>query len=855
MEPLLTRPVKGGGQDPKEAKATARKLKKRELDRKAQRLARERTKNRIQELESMVELLKADAFNPHLSSLMATLNKVKQQRDELQLLVRSIDQTIQRHIREQASNPAPPSEGQKDLDGVTPGGGGIDDDETDASMVVRSQYGQPPADEDGNAPAGASATRSQTMDRAWGMLPGPTPRPSGLSQSRCIPSPAAEPVEPTSSSWGQSIQFLPEEQIETSIPSDDIILPPPEWPCHCLETGESNIWREANLVLGKSTALSPAQLAIEDFTSEDTPVRVVLDGWDSVIKTGKMSASWWKLRRIDELCFSSCGDIERPGLRERFIFSQHRYCTNLFWQLFRSSIRLSLAFNLADCYNVDPDTGRYVLSPAFDLCLRDINVWRMTHDFFIQFPELSEDIPVSGSIPPSVGYTDQDMAIRKLRAAAAASAVARHPSSPRQSHSGMVRSMSNASSEAACLSAEDRVHAQKKDLDDAAYNALIVAEIGRLRAQINDQAVCELASSLNDGKPCIVEYPSKAVGQGGALMGCANYHARIRFGDGSPSSWLMRVPRVSGFAVGLPVSLAEYLIRSEYATLKFLESTAVPAPRAFSFGIPSEGTDHGIGVCFLLMEELPGKPWDGRQGGDDATKIWKGLAEIYVELEKHPFTKAGFVCLYPYGPFETSLAYYTAWAEQYLALIADGQLYPQFPIEAYLVYRFLQDNATQLSSDSDSESEQFFLKHVDDKGDHLMVDENLNITGIIDWQMARVVPRREAFALSLVSADMRALCEGNVSLSTQDVALRNALREKEEGVGRLASHMGDEKVRRFFWGLGLEPEWAYALPLANAILQVFGVEQGWGEWRELALKRYEGDERLKALLVQGSFRE
>jgi aminoglycoside phosphotransferase (APT) family kinase protein len=151
-----------------------------------------------------------------------------------------------------------------------------------------------------------------------------------------------------------------------------------------------------------------------------------------------------------------------------------------------------------------------------------------------------------------------------------------------------------------------------------------------------------------------------------------------------------------------------------------------------------------------------------------------------------------FVCLYPYGPFETSAAYYTAWAEQYLALIADGQLYPQFPIEAYLVYRFLQDNATQLSDSEDK----FFLKHVDDKGDHLMVDEDLNITGIIDWQMARIVPRREAFALSLVSADMRALCDGNVSLSTKDIALSNALREKESG---LASYTGDEKVRRFFW--------------------------------------------------------
>lgn len=390
----------------------------------------------------------------------------------------------------------------------------------------------------------------------------------------------------------------------------------------------------------------------------------------------------------------------------------------------------------------------------------------------------------------------------------------------------------------------------------------MASEIARLRAQIDDEAACRLASSLNDGRPCTIEYPS----QSAALMGCANYHARICF-DGAPS-WLMRVPRVSGFAAGLPVALAEYLIRSEYATLKFLETTAVPAPRAFSFGIPSRGTDCGVGVCFLFMEELSGQPWNGR---GDAAKVWRGLAGILAELEKHPFTRAGslsvespddspsvsatasdrFVCLEPYGPFETSAAYYTAWAEQYLALIADGQLYPQFPVEAYLVYRFLQENAAQLSDDDPEEDGFFFLKHVDDKGDHLMVDKDLNITGIIDWQMARVVPRREAFALSLVSADMQALCGGAVSLSRQDVALRDALREK--GAGQLARYTGDEKVRRFFWGLGLEPKWSYALPLANAILEIFGAEHSsWDEWKEVALKRWEGDEGLKVLVERRS---
>lgn len=408
----------------------------------------------------------------------------------------------------------------------------------------------------------------------------------------------------------------------------------------------------------------------------------------------------------------------------------------------------------------------------------------------------------------------------------------------------------------------------KQVLDDAAYVLQIVAELERLRSRINDAAVCKHASSLNGGRSCTIEHSSR-VGPD-ALMGSANYHARIRFDDGSPS-WLLRVPRVASFAVGLSSALVEYLVLSEYATLKFLETTAVPAPRAFSYGIHGVGTDYDTGVSFILMEELRGTSWTG-QGvhGSEATeeekaKVWSGLANILVELGKYQFPKAGSLCLQssgfevsalasdrflvltPRGPFLTSIAYYTAFAEQYLELIVDGQLYTEYPVNAYLVYHFLKGNATQLASQEEGHlTESFYLKHVDDKGDHILVDEQLNITGIIDWQMARTVPRREAFGPSLVTADMAALCGGKLSLSLDDLELAKMLRRR--GASDLASNMTDEKVRRFFWGLALEPEWTYALPLANAILKAFGVVEDWPQWKEGALKKYKTDKGLKSLL-------
>lgn len=124
-------------------------------------------------------------------------------------------------------------------------------------------------------------------------------------------------------------------------------------------------------------------------------------------------------------------------------------------------------------------------------------------------------------------------------------------------------------------------------------------------------------------------------------MGGANYHTRIRFTDGSV--WLVRVPRVNG---SIPQSLIDYLVQSEYATLKFLETTNVPAPRAFDYGVVGE--NNGVGVSYILMEQMPGKPWNmqgprGKRFADDKDKerIWNGLAEILTELQRYPFHVLG----------------------------------------------------------------------------------------------------------------------------------------------------------------------------------------------------------------------
>lgn len=309
MEPSSAQRTTKDQDSQQTTKAAARKLKKRELDRNAQRVARERTKKRIQELESLVEQLKADAVNPELSNLMVTLNQVTKQRDELQSVIHSIGQAVQRHVGPQ-NNASPALKPRGPVEGYSR------DYPVDVTKVLTAASSEPQnsrsPDEYNNVEG--TAVDLRTIPDVWdtislGALPSGEPREARTEQ--------LEGPLPLSEGWSQPSQSLMAGSPPThncGLSPDEIIVPRPQWPCDCVRTESANTWRTANTALGKSTALSPAQLAVEDFTSEDTAVRVVLDGWDSVAREGKMSISWRKLRVIDEACFSTCGDVERLGI-------------------------------------------------------------------------------------------------------------------------------------------------------------------------------------------------------------------------------------------------------------------------------------------------------------------------------------------------------------------------------------------------------------------------------------------------------------------------------------------------------------------------------------------------------------
>lgn len=186
-------------------------------------------------------------------------------------------------------------------------------------------------------------------------------------------------------------------------------------------------------------------------------------------------------------------------------------------------------------------------------------------------------------------------------------------------------------------------------------------------------------------------------------------------------------------------------------------------------------------------------------------------------------------------------------------MIADGQLFACYPVNAYIIFKQLE----QLAEDGkcnqfepDLNNGPFFLKHTDDKGDHIFVDEEFNITGLIDWSFSRTVPVYEAFGPSLVTAQMNDLYSGVRGLSENDGLLAEALRARRSDLVRFAQ--SPDTVRRLLFGLGMgmSMSWSEALELFKGIVATFGHDTTfeWEAWRKSAVSKWRNDNTLTTLL-------
>lgn len=329
--------------------------------------------------------------------------------------------------------------------------------------------------------------------------------------------------------------------------------------------------------------------------------------------------------------------------------------------------------------------------------------------------------------------------------------------------------------------------------------------ISRLLETINSDALCMRASTLRDGIKCTVYLPSadKAYFNSDVLGGC-NYHGSIEFEDGK--TWLarFRLPNHNE----PPLQERNFDRRSEFATYCFLGTTAVPVPKVYHCADDNDPTNL-VGAGYILLEKLPGKPLAWYEASNvQKERFSRQLADIYASLEQYPLNGLGRLQpssmglpevgpaffdytssgnLVPHGPFNQSNDYYTSLIQQRIELIKTGEIASSAPLDQYLVYMSLLDSLPP------NESGPFFVRHVDSRDANFLVDEEYNITGIIDWELAVVTSKGAAFQSPLLMYNLAELYHKGLSTPSEDEKRLSKILQEEKGASELSA-LAEQKL-------------------------------------------------------------
>ncbi|KAI8963397.1 hypothetical protein F5Y11DRAFT_319690 [Daldinia sp. FL1419] len=406
----------------------------------------------------------------------------------------------------------------------------------------------------------------------------------------------------------------------------------------------------------------------------------------------------------------------------------------------------------------------------------------------------------------------------------------------------------------------------------AYFPAVQMAEENELRqliSKINFGALAARASRLRNGRTCSVHPARDDEETQGSVLGGMNYHIGVYFDDGI--EWIARVRRSN--AASPPPALRDYFVQSEAATLKFLERTSVSAPKLIEFAL--ETPDNPIGVGYILMERLRGKPllWS-LATQEQKRKVMDHIADTFIELRKYPFDSLGSLNspgdlnvgpfawesltefpqseMRTLGPFSSLEEYHKASIQLILDQIVREEMYSQRPVDAYLVHRFLLDLIPfVLPSSTKHEDQKFYLKHGDDKGNHILVDDNFNVTGIIDWEWAHTASPVNAFNSPISFLPVHEFYEGRNNLGYDEDVFGQILEWK--GHQDLADVVRKGRVQhRFAFCCGYDlVDWDGFVGLFQALRNAVKVDEGvdWDAWKAIALDRYKEDAGLQHLLL------
>ncbi|KAK6540829.1 hypothetical protein TWF694_008217 [Orbilia ellipsospora] len=418
---------------------------------------------------------------------------------------------------------------------------------------------------------------------------------------------------------------------------------------------------------------------------------------------------------------------------------------------------------------------------------------------------------------------------------------------------------------------------ENKDGDNywSLYDTAKAAQFEDFLARINFKSIESKASCLRDGIPCRIPAfalegdLSKRKELALAQTGGQNCNIDVVFEDGV--TWLARI-RLDDPLIP-PKDTRNYILTSEYHTLKCLESWNIPTPKVFHYEVDDPTSS------YILMEKMSGSPLDWSSASPtERTKVMEQLADIYADIYRHPFKVSGSILnsSTPGGPLIGGFAQSQTFAspnepigpftnlEQAASAIIRHQQemlisceVDSLPVDMYLSHLWRLEALGSLKGGS---SDVFYLKHFDDKGDHLLVDENFNITAVIDWEFASTEIEGLAFSSPCMMWPVGDFYDGKNVLSDEEREFTEILEKK--GYHHLSKLVRDgRKFQRFFFFLGggaaeeLEEFKNLFQGLRESFLTEGDILNSYEDWKAEMILKYKDDEGLIELLasVKGNF--
>ncbi|KAK1768897.1 kinase-like domain-containing protein [Phialemonium atrogriseum] len=198
---------------------------------------------------------------------------------------------------------------------------------------------------------------------------------------------------------------------------------------------------------------------------------------------------------------------------------------------------------------------------------------------------------------------------------------------------------------------------------------------------------------------------------------------------------------------------------SEVATMRYLESkTTIPLPHVCGFG--RGGTVDKLnptGLAYIILEYIPGHSLDilafVKESRERKAHFYSQLIDILAQLRQQEFDYAGSLLPDPDGGLAPILGPSLSMQLNELQIDQGNSAVPtarfasavDFAFHQYHIldqkYRLPASDMSELNTQLENHGP-FVLAHTDLRWSNIIVDEDLNIQGVIDWEWASTVPRQ-----------------------------------------------------------------------------------------------------------------